>query len=517
MRNSIIVGVLLGLLLVAGAAFGVYFYLNAPVRPHSGEIADISFEDDPVRPQTPVVTPLDFQPRPQPGVEAPTEASPEISPEGVVDKTPEAESGTPDAAPKAEYGPPVPARIGKTAALEELERKIKAGVKGVDVEGLSGLILPDAGEQVKFEAVVSGKVVDSFNLPVAGAEVFMDNSAMVDRGSVRMITTSVNFGCGRPSAVTNERGEFSINVERMIAAEAVVTVSLSAGAKDHAASEVLKREVKQGEHVQDLTLKLRSPGSVRGVVSTVGGHVEGAKVSLRAAGGNRFSFGDGLEAMWFDPVEDVEVVDYDVATGRGRFNSVVTDQFGVFNIQSLPEGEYEIFVEARGYRCSWLDQRENGKIRRPRVKVKAGEAASPDMELLMTRTASLRATLQDANGAGIRGAARARLVHREGPRAGQLARMLHGSCNEHGLVVFDEAPAGDFDVIFMARGWKQSATLRVNLTSAATCEAGVVVLEAGAKSDSWPDDDATSEIILPPELEGAKIRGVKLVEPSDKR
>lgn len=482
MRTPILAVVLLAVLLFAGIGLGAFFYVSAQSRcaPAAlGDVAEAPVEDTaPAKPSLPVAPPIDYTPDKSPPprpLDAPlTPKAEPAKPE--TDNVPVPGAGDPEkAAAKAEEDK----RAREQAELAKLLEKLKEGIP--DFESTPLHPHPEAEEQVDFEAEVSGYVVDSHGVRVAGADVYCDISESRERGRIYSIT--MMSGGGNKVATTSAGGEFNFKVKRKVGKDATVNANLSARARGYASSETAKHVLKHGEHTKDVALKLRVPGSVRGIVTaTGGGAVVGATVSLSRPGSINFS---GLDEGSMDVVLAGEGGPLP-GLGSSEKLSAVTDAGGNFLIEGVPEGAYTVKVSAPGYRATWLNTASGAKPKSPSVTVKAGEIATPEAPLTLDAVTSLRATVQGADGSAPTGSVTAELYFRDGDKAGQLCRKVRATVGRHGQVFFSDLPAGSYEVVFSLWGHKPSSRFYAALNDGQTTDVGNVVLE---KAPVQPGDD----------------------------
>ncbi|MCZ7606524.1 MAG: carboxypeptidase regulatory-like domain-containing protein [Planctomycetota bacterium] len=472
MKGSTLLAGLLALLIACGISFGAGYYVAkeqaaAPAsRPVS--VADASLDEKPA----PEVKPLETPARETSGVTPPAPELPPATTEKVPPKATTETGETP-----AKYQPKVEAEQNtqpgqaKPAVPKELEdelKELKDKLKDLKLDEVEDFESIFNGPKVDFSATISGQVVDSAGVPVAGARVhasFSENYSSDGEGRrIAFVRSSDEGESGEPIATTDGAGFFMAAINRKVSEKASLQVSLTANADGYAESKKDSFSLKNGDARENIKLTLRGAGSVSGrVVDANGMGVAGVTVSLNTAGGD-FMGGDNIE------------IDFG---GRGGKHTATTDGAGEFLISGVPEGRYKFRLKGAGYR----------QVSGPtEIDVKSGESARAPADFQVAITASMAVKFTDAAGSPVQGWVSVKLIG----EGGKVARRMNGPIGKDGLFEQNDPPAGSYEVEFQVWGYKKQ-TVRANFTEGQRYDFGAITLE--------PDESGGGSIILPGEDE----------------
>ncbi len=446
MRVSIFAALLFSLLTCAAGATGMYVYLSRQYEQR--QVARYEPVDDEQNSEVSRVKGGDI--------------APDLVAKPATTKTdlPESQKGTPnteadlsksegtrpsESEPKAES---LPAKSAEEPKLNDEEARIEEARKAAEAAKKEIEELGDLNElfdkRIDFSVTVSGRVTDSAGNPVAGADVFADiNERLGSEASIMMVSFNDS---GEKIATTDSGGNFSGTVRGKVGEKSQVTLVMRSKAKGYAESKKVSLEVKNGDTKTDIRLTLQGAGSVRGrVVDASGVGIAGVTVLLAS---QRGSPGFGEEIVVFG--------------GPGK-NSAVTDASGIYQIEDVAEGSYSLSLRAPGFR------EKSG----PRaVDVKPDQVSQLDSDFVLAATTCLRARLVGADAKPLQGWATVELT----PAGGGAVQRLNAAVGEDGMLVINDPPIGDFNVIVKLWGYFDSASTFCAFTQDQTSDIGTLTL-----------------------------------------
>ena len=449
MKSQDIALVLLALVLVAGLAAGAYFVLYGAGENQMAPIAEIEVDENEAGAPAD-----DSTPAPEKATDS-VESVPAAPDEAADDGVPAADT---DQAPKlvadtdSDAVPPSVGKVGDDGKtpIGELDKGDGDKKEGkpfkIEFPGF------DRGQQIDFEATISGRVTDSTNVGIQGAEVYVDITEAVKIGdSSAMIMMSYGTPAGEKLAVTDANGDYSVKIKRKVGEKSVVHATVTAKAEGFANSKEHKVTLNNGDDKTETNLVVRGAGSVAGrVVDGSGRGVAGAKVSLKTARSGGFG-----RMTYIGGEKDLEAV---------------TDAAGTFRINRVPQGRYEFEVFAAGYELT-----AGAKI----VTVEIGVEAVVDTDFVVERVTSLKLKLVDSQGNAIHGWVEVGKVGNGMDSPGKL----RGNIAEGGVVTFNSPELGSYDIEIMVRGFKPT-TIFATFRDGEQTDLGTVTLERVNEGES---------------------------------
>lgn len=331
-------------------------------------------------------------------------------------------------------------------AKKELHDKFK------ELERLEGIETIFNGKRVDFNAIVSGRVVDSMGAPVAGAKVHADFSQAFDSesgGHSVSIVTSRGERKGAVIATTDSAGLWTAVIDRKVNEKASLRVALTADADAYAPSEKESVTLKNGDERGNVNLVLRGAGTVTGrVVNELGHGVPGVNVGLNERDNSR----------------EIRV---DLG-GQGR-HSATTDAAGEFRIEGVPEGRYEFKLTGTGVR----------QLSGPTaIDVQAGREARAPADFKVAATSSIRVFMQDSEGQPVRGWATLNLKD----DSGNTVKILRGRVAD-GVFEANDPPPGSYNIEVNTFGYEPQ-TVRATIQEGQPCDLGTLVLVPAADNSN---------------------------------
>lgn len=464
MKSTTIAASLLALMIACGASFGAGYFLAKNEQDTAPKTIAAAPEDD----FDDVSNGGSHDPLKLPEADNPNAESPDTS--GVSAKRdgdsqielPDA--GPPDMefAPDDSAGTPINDSAEADAELSKEARDKLAKLK----KELGDIELPEFesvlnGEQIDFKATVSGMVVDSTGLPLAGAEIFAiyseTYSASMSGGLVRLVTSG-NGDKGSKVATTNSAGEWTVTINRKVREKASLRAKFTATASGYAESESETVTLKHEDARSNVKLTVRGAGSVTGrVVDETGRGISGVTIGLRETSSRGALHGLSL--------------------GMGSDYSGVTDASGQFRIERVAEGRYAFRLTGIGVR----------QIAGPTtVDVQPGRETRTPADFKVAPTCSVKMTLQDAQGNPATGWVSLKFHDVDG----KVVKSMNGPIHD-GMFEKNDPPVGSFDVEVNVYG-SVPQTIRATVLENQLCDLGTLILQPEIKDESGsviPVDD----------------------------